>query len=43
MIVMMLMLVQRAVRIENVVQHRRVRRYRSLCRRRRFRRYRIRY
>lgn len=37
MVVMVLMFVQRAVRIENVVQHRRIRRYRSLCRRRRFR------
>lgn len=34
MIVMMLVLVQRAVRVEDVVQHRCIRRYRSLCRRR---------
>jgi len=41
-IVMMLMLVQSAVRIKDVVQHWCIRRHRSLCRRRRFRRNRVR-
>lgn len=41
-IVMMLMLVQGAVRVEDVIQHWCIRRHRSLRRRRRFRRNRVR-